>query len=172
MANKPVNQGQRPRTHTNQTSARAAARRKAQKRANARIRIFTGLAVILLIAIVVVIVVSCRNKKNDPSGPQGQTESVTDTSGGNDIPQEYVEPTYRRDNIEINDDWPTVGDSTDYSLHVNTAQNVTIVYEKDDDGNLTPLRVIACSTGRRDGHETPEGEFYLGEWIIGPANEW
>ena len=87
------------------------------------------------------------DKKNDPSGPQGQTESVTDTSG-NDIPQEYVEPTYWRDNIEINDDWPTVGDSTDYSLHVNTAQTVTIVYGKDDAGNLTPLRVLACSTGR------------------------
>lgn len=171
-SNRPSNQGQRPRTNTSQANAKAAARRRAKKRANTRIRIFTILALILIIAIIVVIIVSCRNKKNSPSGPQGQTESVTEDTGGSDIPQEYVEPTYRRDNIEINDDWPTVGDSTNYSLHVNTAQNVTIVYEKDDDGNLTPLRVLACSTGRRDGHETPEGEFYLGEWIIGPANEW
>lgn len=171
MANRPNRSNNQP-VRRQPSKSSQAARRKKQKQ-NTRIRIFTVLALILLIAIVVVIVIACRNKKTDPNGPGKQTESMTERSGGNtDIPTEYVEPTYWRDNIEINDDWPIVGDSTDYSIQVNTAQNVTIVYSKDADGNLTPLRVIACSTGRRDGHETPEGEFYLGEWIIGPANEW
>ena len=174
MANRPNRPTSQPvRRQPGRTSSQAAAARKRQKqRQYTRIRIFTVLALILLIAIIVVIIVACRNKKTDPNTPGKQTETMTEQSGNDGIPTEYVEPTYRRDNIEINDDWPTVGESTDYSLHVNTALNATIVYSKDGDGNLTPLRVLACSTGRRDGHETPEGEFYLGEWIIGPANEW
>ena len=174
MANRPNRPTSQPvRRQPGRTSSQAAAARKRQKqRQYTRIRMFTVLALILLIAIIVVIIVACRNKKTDPNTPGKQTETMTEQSGNDGIPTEYVEPTYRRDNIEINDDWPTVGESTDYSLHVNTALNATIVYSKDGDGNLTPLRVLACSTGRRDGHETPEGEFYLGEWIIGPANEW
>ena len=174
MANRPNRPNSQPvRRQPGRSSSQAAATRKRQRQKQyTRIRIFTVLALILLIAIIVVIIVACRNKKTDPNGPGKQTETMTEQSGNDGIPTEYIEPTYRRDNIEINDDWPTVGDSTDYSLHVNTALNATIVYSKDDDGNLTPLRVLACSTGRRDGHETPEGEFYLGEWIIGPANEW
>ncbi len=165
MANRPTGQYQRSRY-----DSRSARARKKRRQQNTRIRIFTLLALILFIAIIVVIIVSCQNRKQT-SHPEKPTETM-EAANGSDIPKEYVEPTYRRDTIEINDDWPTVGDSTDYSLHVNTALNATIVYEKDDDGNLTPLRVITCSTGRRDGHETPEGTFYLGEWIIGPVNEW
>lgn len=143
-----------------------------RQRERRRIRIVTIIAAILIVAIVAVIVVACNNKKAQKPNGSGNIEPTTSASGDNDIPKEYVEPTYRRDSIEITDDWPTVGESTNYSLHVNTAQNVTIVYQKDDDDNLTPLRVLACSTGRRDGHETPEGTFYLGEWIIGPDCEW
>lgn len=133
-----------------------------------RIRIATFLALILLIAIIVIIVVSCKNKSSRKPEVPSQTETVTETSS---IPTEYVEPTYRRDNIEITDDWATVGTSTDYSLYVNTALNATTLY-KVNGNERTPLRVMACSTGRRDGHETPEGTFYLGEWIIGPDCEW
>ncbi|MCQ2529973.1 MAG: L,D-transpeptidase [Lachnospiraceae bacterium] len=140
-----------------------------KQRENRRIRIATYLAVLILIAIVVIIVVSCNNKKaNKPADPTAPAETTTVSD---DIPKEYVEPTYSRDDIEITDEWATVGDSTDYSLYVNTALNATTLYKVDGD-EYTPLRVMACSTGRRDGHETPEGTFYLGEWIIGPDCEW
>ncbi|MCQ2512421.1 MAG: L,D-transpeptidase family protein [Lachnospiraceae bacterium] len=140
-----------------------------KQRENRRIRIATYLAFLILIAIVVIIVVSCNHKKANK--PSDSTTSAETTTVSDDIPKEYVEPTYYRDAIEITDEWATVGDSTDYSLYVNTALNATTLYKVDGD-KYTPLRVMACSTGRRDGHETPEGTFYLGEWIIGPACEW
>lgn len=145
--------------------------RKQRERERRRIRIATILAALLLIAIVVIIVVSCSKKKSsDSKGSSGEQISTEVPESG--IPTENVEPTYRRDSIEITDEWPIVGDSTDYSIQVNTALNATIVYQRGEDGSLTPIKVLSCSTGRRDGHETPEGTFYLGEWIIGPDCEW
>ncbi len=141
---------------------------KKKQREYRRIRIATYIALLILIAIIVVIVVSCNKKKSEKPA---ETSPIETTTAADDIPKEYVEPTYRRDDIEITDDWATVGDSTDYSLYVNTALNATTLYKVDGD-EYTPLRVMACSTGRRDGHETPEGTFYLGEWIIGPDCEW
>jgi len=134
-----------------------------------RIRIATIIMAILIIAIVIVIVVSCSKKKS--SNGNKPTEPVTSSAMAPDVSNVYVEPTYTRDKLEITDEWPTVGTSTDYSLQVNTALNVTIVYSRDGDGNLTPIKVLSCSTGR-EGCETPQGTFYLGEWIIGPDCEW
>ena len=141
-----------------------------------RIRILTILiAAVLVIAIVVVIAASCSNKrKQQPSGSSSVTPANTSeqTEGGgaskSDIPAEYVEATVSHDDIAVTDDIPVVGTDASYSIHVNTALNAVTVY--DADGKA--VRVLACSTGRRDGHETPVGTFYLGEWIILPANEW
>ena len=159
----------RQRSRQSGGSSERQAVRARQRKETRRIRIATIIVAVLLIAIIVVVIVACSHKKPAASG-SGQntaptTTSGSDTSGGSStvsIPTEYVEATVYHDDIEVTDEYPVQGTDDSYSIHVNTALNATTVY--DSSGN--PVRVLACSTGRRDGHETPEGTFTLGEWII------
>ena len=166
----------RPSQQEMQRRRAARAERERLQKQRKRIRILTILiAAVLVIAIVVIIAASCSNKKNQnpagsssaPSENSSQTDSGSGTSK-DDLPAEYVEATVSHDDIAVTDEIPVVGTDASYSIHVNTALNAVTVY--DADGKA--VRVLACSTGRRDGHETPEGTFYLGEWIILPENEW
>ena len=153
--------------------ARLAREKQRKKQQRSRI-ILIILAIVLVIAIVVVIAVSCSHKKPVPTGSgeiNPTTTSQTGTGSGPDtsqIPTEYVAATAWHDDIAITDDQPVQGTDDSYSIHVNTALNAVTVY----DASGTPVKVLACSTGRRDGHETPEGTFTLGEWIILPMSEW
>ena len=150
------------------------AARERQRKQKRNIRIVTILAAVFLIAIIVVVIVACSNRKNAaPSGssPTETTLSGTEqagTTGAEEVPAEYVAATVEHDEIAVTDDDPVQGTDTDCKIRVNTALNVTTFY----DASGKAVKAFACSTGRRDGHETPEGTFTLGEWIIKPANEW
>ncbi|MBR3244662.1 MAG: L,D-transpeptidase [Parasporobacterium sp.] len=175
------NSGQRPQRPSSEAARRrAAAERERQRKQRQRIRTVTiVIAIIVVVAIVVIIAVSCSHNKNKevPKGssavlPTQSSETNDSSSDGSsstaDIPQEYVAATVSHDEIAVTDDDPIQGTDGSYSIRVNTALNAVTVY----DANGNPVRVLACSTGRRDGHETPEGTFTLGEWIILPWNEW
>lgn len=172
-------QQQRPPASKEAERRRAArAEREKQRR---RIRIVTILiAIIVIVAIVVIIAVSCSHNKNknSPAGSSSGSPAQTAASSGNtvspgdsqtvQIPEEYVPATVFHDDIAITDQDPVQGTDDSYSIRVNTALNAVTVY----DAGGQAVKVLACSTGRRDGHETPEGTFTLGEWIILPWNEW
>lgn len=155
-------------------SMRAA--REAKRRQQQRIRIITILiAVIVLIGIIVIIAVSCSRKKAvepqgsssvEPSSNTAKESSIGDAIAS--IPTENIPATTAHDDIQVTDADPIQGTDGSYSIRVNTALNAVTVY----DANGQAVKVLACSTGRRDGHETPEGTFTLGEWIILPWNEW
>ena len=162
----------RPSSSNEAARRRASAAKQKKMRQQRRIRLAAIIiAIILIIAIVIVIAVSCSHKKA-PSGSantQPSAEATTDdVSKKSQIPTEYVAATTSHDDILVTDDNPVQGTDGSYTVRVNTALNVTTLY--DGDGNA--VRAFACSTGRRDGHETPEGTFSMGEWIIAPANEW
>ncbi|MBR6350004.1 MAG: L,D-transpeptidase [Lachnospiraceae bacterium] len=80
-----------------------------------------------------------------------------------EIPEEYVEPTFTRAQVEITDEPASPVYHHDFIIRVNVACNCVTVYTLDGDGNETPLRAFCCSTAR-EGYETPLGEYYLGEW--------
>ncbi len=171
MQRRPSSGGGQRRPSSSDAARRRAAQaaRERKRRQQQKIRLITIIAaLVLIIAIVVVIAVACSNKKKAPAG-SGANEPVTSTVNGKDqIPAEYVAATVTHDEIAVTDDNPIQGTDGSYSVRVNTALNVTTLY--DGDGNA--VKAFACSTGRRDGHETPEGTFYMGEWIILPDNEW
>ena len=62
-----------------------------------------------------------------------------------------------------------------YHIKVNRAQNMLIVYKKDDKGEFTvPLKAMVCSVGRA-GHETPTGNYKLSDkytWACLSGNVW
>lgn len=148
-------------------AARAERERQRKARRNRNIALIVALA--LLIAIVVVIVVACSGKKKEPTGSSAQTAATTSSKVDKSmIPAEYVPATITHDDIAITDDAPIQGTDTNCSIRVNTALNLTTFY--DASGN--PVKAFSCSTGRRDGHETPEGTFTMGEWIVLPMSEW
>ena len=179
---RPQSQGTaRPRPSGNDAARRRAAQaaRERRRRQNQNIRIVTVFALVFLIAIIIVVIVACSNRK--PQAPQGSSSSAvqpaapgqddgtgTTQTGKDEIPAEYVAATVEHDEIEVTDKDPVQGTDTDCKIVVNTALNVTTFY--DADGKA--VKAFACSTGRRDGHETPEGTFSMGEWIIKPSNEW
>ena len=183
---RPQGQGNgRPRPSGSEAERRRAAQaaRERRRKQNRNIRIVTILTLVVLIAIIVVVIVSCSNRKNaapagssqtaaQPTGEQnggtGDNGETSNTADKNAIPSEYVAATVEHDEIEVTDKDPVQGTDTDCKIVVNTALNVTTFY--DADGKA--VKAFACSTGRRDGHETPEGTFSLGEWIIKPSNEW
>lgn len=136
-------------------------RRKPKRRLKNSVKKALIVALIIFIAVIAVIVITSLTKKKEPVQPDIYSE----------IPEEYVEPTYVHADIAITDEDPTPSYNTDFLIKVNTALNVTVVYSKDNEGNLTPLRAIPCSTAR-EGYETPLGDFWLCEWIIKPSNEW
>lgn len=178
MGNNNYRQGRPPQMTREEAARRRAVRaaKEKKRKQQQRIRLITYLiAAVLLIAIIVVIAAACSTRKNKEEAPAGSSviepSSEEKKEGADieaDIPTEYVAATFTHDNIAISDLDPVQGTDAGYSIRVNTAQNVVIVY--DAAGN--PVRALACSTGRRDGHETPEGTFTLGEWIILPWNEW
>ena len=159
---------------SNEAARRRAAQaaRERQRQKQRRIRLIAIIvAILLIIAIVIVIAVACSHKKAPKGSGNTQPPSTTaaaDVNKKSQIPTEYVAATVTHDDIAITDDDPIQGTDGSYTVRVNTALNVTTLY--DGDGNA--VRAFACSTGRRDGHETPEGTFSMGEWIIAPANEW
>lgn len=51
----------------------------------------------------------------------------------------------------------------DYVIYVNRTLNCITVKQKDENGNLTPVKSIVCSCGR-EGHETPEGTFKTSDY--------
>ncbi len=136
-------------------------RRKPKRRLKKSVKAALIVALCVLIAVIAIIVITALIKNEKPSKPDVYSE----------IPVDYVEPTYVHADIAITDEDPTPSYDTNFLIKVNTALNVTVVYSKDDAGNLTPLRAIPCSTAR-EGYETPLGDFWLCEWIIKPANEW
>lgn len=50
-----------------------------------------------------------------------------------------------------------------YHIAVNRAQNMVVIYKKDDKGEYTvPVKAMTCSVGRK-GHETPRGDYTLSD---------
>lgn len=122
--------------------------------------IIVGIAIIVaIIAVIVILAVNSKNKKVEEPELPSAPEIV------------HTDPVYTHADIPITDEDPIPSDNTNFLIKVNTALNVTVVYSKDENGNLTPIRAIPCSTAR-EGYETPIGDFWLCEWIIKPANEW
>ncbi len=160
--------GRTGRTARASQPSRAARERKRKKQMRARVALAIT-ALVLLIAIIVVIVVACSNKKReDAEAATAQTSTEKTGLDRSAIPKEEVEATFIHDEIAQTDENPVQGTDTDCTIRVNTALNVTVFYN----GNGVPEKAFACSTGRRDGHETPEGTFTMGEWIVPPMSEW
>ncbi|MBO7520550.1 MAG: SH3 domain-containing protein, partial [Clostridia bacterium] len=65
--------------------------------------------------------------------------------------------------------------NTPYLIKVNRAQNMLIIYKKDDNGEYTvPVKAMVCSVGRA-GHETPKGTYKLSDkytWGCLSGNVW
>lgn len=122
--------------------------------------------VVFVVLIAVIVITAVTKKKNTKPEKQEPTTDIYSL-----IPTEYVEPTYTHADIPITDEDPVPSYNTNFLIKVNTALNVTTVYSRDDAGNLTPVKALACSTAR-EGYETPLGDFWLCEWIIKPSNEW
>jgi len=53
-------------------------------------------------------------------------------------------------------------ENPEYSIDVNIAENVVTVYQKDEEGEMKPIKAMVCSSGRV-GHDTPTGEFKIYE---------
>ena len=68
-----------------------------------------------------------------------------------------------------------VQNNTAYHIKVNRAQNMLIIYKKDDKGEYTvPVKAMVCSVGKA-GHETPRGDYKLSDkytWGCLSGNVW
>ena len=126
--------------------------------------ILAAIIVVIIVVVIVLIASGAKNKNNaDNTETGGEAVTTSSTISKDDIPTEYVEPTITRDEVEISSELPVTPSDSNFSVKVNVAHNIVVVYKKDSSGKEEPIKAMACSTAR-EGYETTLGTYTLGEW--------
>lgn len=98
-----------------------------------------------------------KDQKEPTTPAETTTTEAETTTAATPEADAWTEDTYT-------ESWVDTGEPyfTGYSIWVNLAYCVVTVYETYSDGNMYPIRSMACSCGRA-GCETPEGVFYTSD---------
>ncbi len=162
----------------NNTRKKQELKRKRRMRV-IRNRCLAALVLVLIVVLIILLIRSCGKDKT-PENPETNTQTETNEEPArkiegtsltyNDVPigdsdlLDVIKGTaYVRTAVEKSDDVITPSENDSYIIRVNLAHGCTTVYQLDSAGKETPIKAFACSVAR-DGHETPEGEYYLDEW--------